>query len=112
MFLKILAGRGLANPVIHKVIPQSIQHLIVDKIMQGKFQRKVGIQLNICLSTVNRIWMRHKRTGRTDNRFRSSRPRITIERQKRHFCRLSMISPFSSPRQLISEAIFENHIFM
>ena len=77
--------------------------------MQGESQRK-GIQLNICPSTVNMIWMRYKRTGRTDNWVRSGRPRITTEKQRRHFCRLSMISPFSFPRKLIPKVIFENHI--
>ena len=59
---------------------------------------------------VSRIQVRYKRTGRADNRVRSGRPSMTTKRQRKHFSRLSMINPFSSSRQLMFVAIFENHI--
>ena len=71
MTLYVIRNKGIKIHVIKFLviadIPQSIRHLVVNKIMQGESQRKVGIQLNICLFTVSRIWMYYKRTGRTDN---------------------------------------------
>jgi len=85
MTLYMIRNKGMEMYVINFLvmadIPQSIRHLVVDEIMQGESQLKVGIQLNICLSTVNRIWMHYKKTRRTDNRVRSGRPKITTERQ-------------------------------
>jgi len=55
-------------------IPDSIRHLIVDKIKQSESQRKVSLQLNVNLSTVNKIVMRYRVTGSTHNLHRSGRP--------------------------------------
>jgi len=91
-------------------IPEAMRHLIVEKIMQGESQRKVAVQLNVSLATVNRIWVRYRHTGSIENQPRSGRPRKTSERERRHFCQLAMKKSFSSPRQLLSEAKFENDI--
>jgi len=91
-------------------IPDEIRHLIVDRMINGRSQRKVGRELNISQSTVNRIWIRYRKTGTTDNKPRSGRPKKTTERERRVFCRLSMNNPFSSPRQLINEVNFANNI--
>jgi len=39
----------------------AIQHLIVEEVMLGESKRKVALQLNICLATVNRILVRYRR---------------------------------------------------
>ena len=92
------------------VISNEIRHVIVDRMSNGGSQRKVGLELNISQSTVNRIWMKYRKTGSTDNQPRSGRPQKTTEKERRHFCRLSMKKPFNSPRQLLSEANFTNNI--
>jgi len=91
-------------------IPDEIRHAIVDRILEGESQRKVGLHFNIGQSTVQSIWTRYMKTGTTDNQHRSGRPKKTTERQRRQFCRLSMKRPFSSPRQLLSDSILNNMI--
>jgi len=91
-------------------IPDAIRHLIVDKVNQGESQRKVSLQLNVCLSTVNEIVKRYRSTGSTDNRCRSGRPKKTTERERRFLCQLSKKEPFMSPRQLLRDAELANQI--
>ena len=93
------------------VIPDEIRHVIVDRMRNGGSQRKVGLGLNICQATINRMWMKYRRTGITGNynQSRSGRPKKTTERKRRNFCRLSMKKPFSSLKQLLSEVYFENN---
>ena len=91
-------------------IPDEIRNRIVFQMEKGETQRKVGLDLNISQSTVNNIWMRYRRYGTTNNRPRSGRPNKTTEKERRHFCRLSMKTPFSSPKQLMTESVFQNTI--
>ena len=91
------------------VIPDKIRHVIVDRMRNGGSQRKVGLELNICQATVNRIWMKYRRIGTTDNQPRSGRHKKTTEREWRNFCRLLMQKSFSFPKQLLSEVHFENN---
>ena len=76
----------------------------------GRSQSKVGLELNIFRATVNRIQMKYRRTGTTNNQPKSGRPKKTAERERRKFCRLSMKKPFSFLKQLLSEVSFENNI--
>jgi len=63
-------------------IPDVIRHLIVDKVKKGESQRKVALQLNMGVSTVNQIVERYLLTGSIDNRHRSVRPQKTTEEKE------------------------------
>jgi len=91
-------------------IPDVICHLTVDKVKKGESQRKVALQLNIAVSTVNQIVKRYCLTGSIDNRHKSVRQQKTTKRERRHLCQLSKKKPFSSLRQLLSDANFVNEI--
>ena len=91
-------------------IPGEIQRVIVARMERGESQRKVGCDLNINQSTVNSIWIRHRKSGTTSNQLRSGRPNKTTEKERRHFLDYHLKAQFSSSRYLLAESFFQNSI--
>jgi len=84
-------------------ISENMRNTVVEKMLSGKSQSVTGKELGICQSTVRAIWIKYTNTGSILDKFRSGRPCITTEREKRSICRIAKKNPFLTARQVGTE---------
>ena len=78
-------------------IEERMRLLIISKIQDGDSQRKVSRDLNVCVSTVRKIWNKFQVTSSINDKNRTIRPKNVrlgirdncIDRHKRTICQRS-----------------------
>lgn len=72
----------MANRAPHTEHPAATKDQLVGAILAGKKVAQAARMFDLSWSTANDIWQKYKKTGSTENRPRSGRPRETSERDR------------------------------
>jgi len=74
--------------------------LIISKIQDGDSQRKVSRDLNVCVSTVRKIWNKFQATSSNNDKNMTGRPKKCLVRDQRQLHRQAQKQPFASSHEL------------
>ena len=81
-------------------ISESMRHLVVQQLMNGKRKSDVSGELGIGHSTIKAIWAKYVKTSSMQNLFRRGRSAIISEKKTRLLCRTSKKNPFLTAREI------------
>jgi len=85
-------------------ISEELRHHVIIKMKEEANQKKVGRDLNMCISTVRKIWLKFLTTKTVSDLRKSGKPCLFSERGHRDLAILAKKSPFCGPLQLLEGA--------